>query len=111
MFLQLNHDIDAVCCDYILVDNDQNNLGQMDSMEKPIGCGIMFRIKDLIDIGLYDENFEAREEEDLRIRFEKKYSITRVKLPLYRYRQHEKNLSLDSKKASVSKKRLDKKHS
>lgn len=111
MFLQLNHDIDAVCCDYILVDNDQNNLGQMDSVENPIGCGIMFRIKDLIDIGLYDENFVAREEEDLRIRFEKKYSITRVKLPLYRYRQHEKNLSLDTKKASISKIRLDKKHS
>ena len=110
MFLQLNHDIDAVCCDYILVDNDQNNLGQMDSVENPIGCGIMFRIKDLIDIGLYDENFVAREEEDLRIRFEKKYSITRVKLPLYRYRQHEKNLSLDTKKASISKK-TDKKHS
>ena len=31
----------------------------------------MFRIKDLIDIGLYDENFVAREEEDLRIRSEK----------------------------------------
>lgn len=111
MFLQLNHDIDAVCCDYLLVDNDQNNLGQMDSVKNPIGCGIMFRIKDLIDIGLYDENFEAREEEDLRIRFEKKYSITRVKLPLYRYRQHETNLSLDNKKAKDSKIKLDEKHS
>lgn len=111
MFLQLNHDIDAVCCDYLLVDNEQNNLGQMDSVENPIGCGIMFRIKDLIDIGLYDENFEAREEEDLRIRFEKKHSITRVKLPLYRYRQHEKNLSLDIKKANDSKIKLDEKHS
>ena len=44
-------------------------------MEKPIGCGIMFRLDQLIEIGLYDEGFLVREDEDLRIRFLKYFSI------------------------------------
>ena len=41
--------------DYILVDNKQNEIKRLNS-EAPIGCGIMFKLKDLIEIGLYDEN-------------------------------------------------------
>ena len=50
-------------------------------------------LEQLIEIGLYDENFLAREEEDLRIRFEKKYKIHHVNLPLYRYRKHINNMT------------------
>ena len=93
MHLQLNHDIDAIACDYQLVNDHQDVLAQVNCLEKPIGCGIMFRLDQLIDIGLYDEDFLVREDEDLRIRFLKKYSISRVQLPFYRYRQHENNTS------------------
>ena len=93
MHLQMNLSIDAVCCDYLLVDNEQNIIKQVDSILSPIGCGIMFRIIHLIEIGLYDENFRAQEDKDLRIRFEKKYKITRIELPLYRYRRHDQNMS------------------
>lgn len=110
MHLHLNSDINAVCCDYLLVDNDQKLISQMNSLDHPIGCGIMFRIKDLIKIGLYDESFQAREEEDLRIRFLEKYNITRVQLPLYRYRKHESNLSLDQSKQDLYAKKLEKKY-
>ena len=72
MHLQMNHLIDAVCCDYLLVDNDQNIIEQVNSFKDPIGCGIMFRVSHLIEIGLYDENFMMWEDRDLRIRFEKK---------------------------------------
>ena len=94
MHLQMNHDIDAIACDYQLVNDQQDVLERrVNCLEKPIGCGIMFRLNHLIEIGLYDENFLAREDEDLRIRFLRKYDISRVQLPLYRYRKHANNIT------------------
>ena len=110
MHLQLNHDIDAIACDYQLVNNQQDILGQINCLEKPIGCGIMFKLDHLIEIGLYDENFLVREEEDLRIRFLNKYDISRVELPLYRYRQHEKNLTNNVEHMKKYQEKLDHKH-
>lgn len=110
MHLQLNHDINAIACDYLLVNDNQDVLGKRNCMEEPIGCGIMFRLSQLIDIGLYDENFLAREEEDLRIRFLKKYTIARVQLPLYRYRKHENSITNDVKNMQKYAERLGKKH-
>ncbi|MFC1814785.1 glycosyltransferase [Thermodesulfobacteriota bacterium] len=111
LHLSLNDDIDAIACDYILVDNNEHIIGQVNCIEQPIACGIMFRIDQLIDIGLYDENFIAREDEDLRIRFLKKYSIARVQLPLYRYRQHENSLTNNTKNMDKYFKMLNEKHS
>ena len=93
--LQLNHVIDAIACDYLLVDERQNRIRIVDCSLEPIGCGIMFRLAQLIDIGLYDPSFLRCEEEELRHRFEKKYSIERLKVPLYRYRMHSNNMSSD----------------
>ena len=78
--------------------------------KNPIGCGIMFRLEHLIKIGLYDENFLTREEEDLRIRFLKKFDISRVQLPLYRYRQHENNMTNNVEHMDTFQKKLDQKH-
>ena len=110
MHLQLNHEIDAIACDYILVNNKQDKLEQVNCLEKPIGCGIMFKLDHLIDIGLYDENFLLREEEDLRIRFLKKYSISRVQLPLYRYRKHKNNITNNFENMDKYRKKIDQKH-
>jgi glycosyltransferase involved in cell wall biosynthesis len=111
MHLQLNHDIDAIACDYQLVNSQQDILIQVNCMEKPIGCGIMFKLDHLIDVGLYDPNFLVREEEDLRIRFLKKYDISRVQLPLYRYRQHENNITNNVEHMKKFKEKLNHKHS
>ena len=70
----------------------------------------MFRIEHLINIGMYDEKFLLNEEKDLRIRFEKKYKIIRIELPLYRYRMHENNNTKDKKKMKLHLKNLKKKH-
>ena len=93
LYLEENHELDAVSVDYFLVDEKENNREWVKSEEKPIACGIMFRKDLLVDIGLYDEQFRAREEEDLRIRFLQKFSIYPIPLPLYRYRRHDKNLT------------------
>lgn len=91
LFLESNRYMDAVACDYLLVDDHEEILMRKNCLEDPIGCGILFRIEQLIDIGLYDESFLLHEERDLRFRFVQKYKIHRLELPLYRYRRHGNN--------------------
>jgi glycosyltransferase involved in cell wall biosynthesis len=93
LFLAHNAHMDAIACDYLLVDDHEEVLARKNCAEDPIACGIMFRTEQLIDIGLYDESFLLHEERDLRIRFLKKYNIHRLELPLYRYRRHDTNLT------------------
>ncbi len=109
-FLFENNTLDAVSTDYYLVDDRGNHLEHVNAEKKPIACGVMFRKDFLYDIGLYDEKFKAREEEDLRIRFMKKYNIYNIILPMYRYRMHDNNLTKDSGKMNHGKKLLVKKH-
>ena len=94
-FLEDNTYMDAVACDYLLVDDSENVIERRNCMEHPIGCGIMFRTDHLIEIGSYDDNFLMHEDRDLRVRFLKKYAIHRIELPLYRYRRHKDNMTND----------------
>jgi glycosyltransferase involved in cell wall biosynthesis len=109
-FLEDNTYMDAVACDYFLVDDAENVLGRRNCMDDPIGCGIMFRTDHLIEIGLYDDGFLMHEDRDLRARFLKKYLIHRVELPLYRYRQHAENMTNDRVVWDHYEERLKEKH-
>ena len=110
MYLSLNSTIDAVSCDYILVDDQEIRLARKNSTNDPIACGIMFRIKHLINLGLYDTSFKTHEETDLRYRFLKKYKITRVPLPLYRYRRHKSNITKNNIVMKKNFKKFSEKH-
>lgn len=110
LFLTENNLLDAVSVDYFLVDERGNHIEHVNAEKKPIACGIMFRKDFLLDIGLYDETFKAREEEDLRIRFLKKHNIYNIILPLYRYRMHDNNLTKNKKIMSQYKRKLNGKH-
>ncbi len=110
LFLNSNHTWDAVSCDYYLVDENEKHIGRISGSEKPIACGVMFRTDLLFGIGLYDENFKMREEEDLRIRFAKKHNIKNIELPLYRYRKHDNNMTNNKKDMAKYKKILRSKH-
>jgi len=94
--LRMDNKIDAVACDYILVDERQEQISNINCLDHPIGCAIMYRIEHLIDLGLYDENFIVHEDKDLKLRFDNKYNLTRIPIPLYRYFLHGKNLTSDS---------------
>jgi glycosyltransferase involved in cell wall biosynthesis len=109
-FLSLNPHMDAVACDYLLVDDREEVLARVNCMENPIACGIIFRTEQLIDIGLYDEGFLLHEDRDLRIRFLMKYSISRLEVPLYRYRRHESNITNDLTAMERHYKNLCRKH-
>ena len=110
LHLRLNEDIDAISCDYLFVDDSEHVIGHKNCLLEPIACGIMFRMEQLIDIGLYDERFLCMEDEDLRLRFLQKYQIERVKLPLYRYRKHENNMTNNNKKVRHFREMLNEKH-
>ena len=60
--LRMDNKIDAVACDYILVDERQEQITNVNCLDHPIGCAIMYRIEHLIDLGLYDENFIVHED-------------------------------------------------
>ena len=107
LHLQLNHSIDAIASDYLLVNNDQDVIREMNCLKNPIGCGIMFRLKHLIELGLYNTKFLRREDEELMNRFKIKYNISRVAIPLYRYRRHENNITNDKKSMKKYKKKLN----
>ncbi len=110
LYLSLNDDIDAISCDYYLIGEKEQHLERLSGEKYPIACGVMFRKDLLIDVGLYDESFKAREEEDLRIRLLKKYNICNIGLPLYRYRKHKNNLTNNEKLMMEYKKKLKDKH-
>lgn len=93
MFLNTNPDWDAVSCDYIIVDEDEKHIKRVNGASEPIACGVMFRTDRLFEVGLYDEKFKMREEEDLRIRFQKNHLIKNIEIPLYRYRDHKNNMT------------------
>lgn len=110
IMLKMNDDFDAVACDYLLVDDSEHVIRRVNCEDEPIGCGIMFRIDTLIDVGLYDETFLAREEEDMRMRFLEKYRIHRLPLPLYRYRRHDSNMTNDAGHMAAYSEMLKRKH-
>jgi len=110
LFLEENNNLDAVSVDYYLVDERGRHIEHVNANEKPIACGIMFRKDFLFNIGLYDEGFRAREEEDLRIRWNEKYNIYNIILPLYRYRMHDNNLTKNSTEMNKHQEMLQMKH-
>lgn len=110
LFLEENNEIDAVSTDYYLVSKKGKHLRHINAEQEPIACGIMFRKDYLYKIGLYDESFRAREEEDLRLRWLSQFNIHNIILPLYRYWMHDTNLTKNEKEMAKYKDALETKH-
>jgi len=110
LHLSLNNRLDAVACDYQMVNDNQDILQYNEWNKEPIGCGVMFKLQHLIKIGLYDEKFLAKEDEDLLIRFRRNYNVTRLPLPLYKYRRHNKNMTNNESLMKKFSKRISEKH-
>jgi hypothetical protein len=102
--------MDAIACDYLLVDDNEEVLGWRNCELDPIACGIMFRTEQLMDIGLYDEDFRLHEERDLRLRFLTRYRLTRLEVALYRYRRHDGNITNDTEAMAHHLARFREKH-
>ena len=109
-FAAQNKYMDAIACDYNIVNNRGEWVSRKNCLDEPIACGILFRLDQIIDIGMYDENFLIHEERDLRIRFLKKYKIHRLELPLYRYRRHDANMTNNDESVKYHFTKLSEKH-
>lgn len=97
--LDSNHDIGFVYCDHFRVAENEKILERvdLDTVEKIFrhGAGIMFRKSYLETLGLYDAEFRNAEDFELLTRYYKNFDGYHLRLPLYRYRQHEANMTKD----------------
>ncbi len=90
-FMEYRKDLLGVACDYTLINKQEKKIKRIDSKENPISCGILYNKKKFIDLGMYNNNYRHREEEELRIRLGDNYKVEYLHLPLYRYRMHSEN--------------------
>lgn len=97
--LDKNHDIGFVHTDHLRVDKEENILERvnLNTLERVFrhGAGIMFRKSYLEAIGLYNEEFRNAEDHELLNRYIKNFNGFHLPIPLYRYRQHETNITRD----------------
>ena len=110
LYLSLNEHLDAVACDYYVVDDKERIIARRNAEIDPIACGIMFKKDNLVTIGLYDEKFLILEEIDLRVRYLQRFNIQCIELPLYRYRAHKYNMTSDKKSVQHYQDMLSRKH-
>jgi len=95
-FLQLNKDkYQAVACDYFKVDSNENRISRFSWETEQIACGILYNKTFLYDVGLYNNDFKFREGHELNKRFSEKYNIGVLEMPIYRYRIHNNNRTID----------------
>ena len=106
LHLALNSDWGGVACDYVEIDEYEKHISRKKAEDHPIACGIMFRKENLIDIGLYDEEMLICEDEELRKRYDNRYVVGYVNLPLYRYTKHKENMTNDKEAIEEYRKKI-----
>jgi len=90
-YMDANHDALGVACDYLLVDEHEQQVERIDASQHPVSCGILYQKDLLVGAGIYDPDFRHREEEELRARLGDFYRVHHLRMPLYRYRKHGTN--------------------
>ncbi len=105
-YLQDNTSAFCVSCDYHYVDDNEIKFKRVKYDETPISCGVMYRKDKLVKLGMYNEEFKHREEEELRARLGSMYKIHNLGVSLYRYRKHKSNKTLELKNMSTFKEKL-----
>ena len=109
-YLEDNKSAFCVSCDYHYVDDDGNKFKRLKYDELPVSCGVMYRKNKLINLGMYNEEFKHREEEELRARLGSIYEIHNLGISLYRYRKHNTNKTRQLDNMKEYKNRLFSKH-
>ena len=108
-FLGLRPAIHAVSCDYLIVNENEDVIESKSWEDARIGCGVMFRKSALEALGGYDIAFLRHEDEEMMARFRNQFSIDHLRLPLYRYRRHQTNITNDKVAMDFYKRELEKK--
>jgi len=97
--LDANLEIGFIYADHLRVDGYENILERVNLTTPELlfrhGAGIMFRKSYLEHIGLYDTELRNAEDYDLLKRYIKNFNGYHLRMPLYRYRQHDTNMTGD----------------
>jgi len=97
-FLDFNRTWSAVACDYTCINLKGRFLKRCSFKKKPIACGILYKRESLFKTGLYNKKLRYLEDVDFRERYNKKFKVHVVELPLYRYTIHRKSLTMKNRK-------------
>ena len=73
----------------------------------PLDAGVVYKKKCLLEIGGYNEELSRQVSYDLLKRFQQKYRIKQVKLPLYYYRKHGTNMSRNQEEILFARRRIE----
>jgi len=110
--LLANPGIGFIYCDYFKVDEVGNKLERihMRSMDNLLnhGAGVMFRKLNLETLGLYDIKMKQCEDMDLLVRYFKNFDGYHLSIPLYRYTQHDNNMTRNKKERKEWERRVSK---
>ncbi len=109
-YLEDNKEAFCVSCDYHYVDDNEQKYKRIKYDEIPVSCGVMYRKDELIKLGMYNEEFKHREEEELRARLGSLYKIHNLGISLYRYRKHSSNKTKQIENMKQYKKKLFSNH-
>jgi CMP-N-acetylneuraminic acid synthetase len=100
--LEREEELGIVFPDYYLVDERGDIISQqrrhdfreVKLLDQPAhGACTMIRRKTLIEVGGYGEDFGCQDGYELWLKFIKTHKVSNVSLPLFHYRQHDKNLT------------------
>jgi glycosyltransferase involved in cell wall biosynthesis len=100
--LEREEELEMVFPDYYLVDEKGDIISQqrrhdfreVKLLDQPAhGACTMIRRKTLIEVGGYGEDFGCQDGYELWLKFIKTHKVSNVSLPLFHYRQHDKNLT------------------
>ena len=105
-----NQDIGFVYADHIRVNEAERPIERVDLDTVELlykhGAGIMFRKSYLEELGLYDSTLRNAEDFDLLKRYIKNFNGYHLRLPLYRYRIHNGNMTSDNEARKLAEKKV-----
>ena len=113
--LEKNKKIELLFPDYYEVDQSgkilhtirRHDFKSVKLFDQPAhGACTLFRTKTLILNGGYDESFTAQDGVDIWLRFQKKFKIMNINIPLFYYRKHGKSLADNRKKILLNRNKI-----
>lgn len=114
--LEADEDLGLVFPDYYYVDEEGKRTGEerrhnfeneVSLFDQPAhGACTMIRLSYLKELGGYNESFDCQDGYDLWVKFVTKYRVTNVNTPLFSYRRHHANSTLNEERILNARKQI-----
>ena len=105
--LEYNNEYGYVYCDHFKTDNMglKQKIVKLNTKKKKYahGAGMLFRKRNIIQVGNYNKKFRQAEDHDLLMRLDRKTKSFYLPVPLYRYFIHDHNTTDNRRKKYINK--------